>query len=390
MKQSKTIYLWEYAPSPHLGNVLKGMVKLGYRAQYMVHSKTYAHRQAEGWMPPEFPGVEVHQLGSVAEVSEVIERSSNEDIHVCVGLRANDYMREVNVALRTADRRFLLFMETISERNWLSLVKRLLYRALFWRNRRWLEGILATGASTPDWVAARGQCRASIFDFCYFLSPQKPKSAPLHTKEVFRLLFVGNLIKRKRVHLILEALAEMPAHVVLDVVGDGPLRAKLEVFADAHLPGRVTFHGARPMPEITCFMREANCLVLPSDHDGWGAVVSEAMIVGTPVVCSDRCGASVVVRASGRGHVFETFTPGACTEALMAQVTTGASDDAERAALADWATCLTEEDGAAYLDAIITHLRHGDPRPAPPWKSSGSLRNKQEITWHDQPAIGLD
>ena len=341
-------------------------------------------------MPPAFPGVKIHQLGSAAEVREVIERSSNEDVHICVGLRGNEFVREVNVALRTADRRFLLFMETISERNWSSLLKRPLYRVLFWRNRHWLEGILATGATTPDWVAARGQQRTSIFDFCYFLSPQKPKIVPLHDKEVFRLLFVGNLIKRKRVHLILEALAEMPAHVVLDVVGDGPLRAELEVFADAHLPGRVTFHGARPMPEITSFMRDADCLVLPSDHDGWGAVVSEAMIVGTPVVCSDRCGASVVVRASGRGHVFETFTLGACTEALMAQVTAGTPDDAERAALADWATCLTEEAGAAYLDAIITHLHHGDPRPAPPWNSGGSLRNKRKITRHDQPAVGLD
>jgi glycosyltransferase involved in cell wall biosynthesis len=239
-------------------------------------------------------------------------------------------------------------------------------------------------------VIARGQQRASIFDFCYFLAPQKPKIAPLHDKEVFRLLFVGNLIKRKRVHLILETLAEMPAHVVLDVVGDGPLRVELEVFADAHLPGRVTFHGARPMPEIPSFMRDADCLVLPSDHDGWGAVVSESMIVGTPVVCSDRCGASVVVRASGRGHVFETFTPRACTEALMAQVAAGASDDAERAALADWATCLTEEAGAAYLDAIITHLRHGHPRPAPPWNSGSSLRNKRKITQHDRPAVGLN
>lgn len=350
-----------------MGNVLKAMVKRGYAAHYMVRSETYAHRQAEGWILPEFPGVNVCLIESPAEISKVIERSSKEDVHICVGLRANNHVREVSAALRAAGRPFLLFMETVSERNFRSLLKRPLYRALFWRNRHWLEAVLATGANTPDWVSARGWSRQSIFEFSYFLAPQAFNANRLHNKDVFRLMFAGNLIKRKRVNLILEALAKMPAHIILDVVGDGPLRAELEAMATELAPGRVNFHGARPMPEVKNFMAAADCLVLPSDHDGWGAVVSEAMIVGTPVVCSDRCGASVVVKSSGQGQVFETFTPGACTAALTAQVAAGAPDSVQRKALAKWAICLTEDAGAAYLDAILTHLRQGAPRPNPPW-----------------------
>ena len=30
-------------------------------------------------------------------------------------------------------------------------------------------------------------------------------------------------------------------------------------------------------------------MVLPSYFDGWGAVVSESLMVGTPVICSDQC-----------------------------------------------------------------------------------------------------
>lgn len=355
-----------------MGNVLKAMVKRGYVAHYMVRSETYAHRRSEGWIPPEFPGVNVSLIVTAAEVRNAIERTSKKDIHICVGLRGNKHVREVGAALRAVDRPYLLFMETVSERNVPSLLKRPIYRALFWRNRHWLEAVLATGASTPDWVMARGWPRQYTFDFCYFLSPQEFNSTRQYDEVVFRLLFVGNLIKRKRVHLVLEALAKMPAHIVLDVVGDGPLRVELETMATERAPGRVNFHGARPMPEIKNFMAAADCLVLPSDHDGWGAVVSEAMIAGTPVVCSDRCGASVVVRASGRGQVFETFTPGACTEALTKQVAAGAPDSVQRKALAKWATCLTEDAGAAYLDAIITHLRKGDPRPTPPWTSGNS------------------
>ena len=50
-------------------------------------------------------------------------------------------------------------------------------------------------------------------------------------------------------------------------------------------------------------MAAADVLVLPSRFDGWGAVVNEALMVGTPVICSDRCGASDVIENGRNGYV---------------------------------------------------------------------------------------
>ncbi len=361
------VHLWEFALSPHLGNVLKGLADRGYQTRYVVHSDTYAHRKAEGWVPPEFPGVEILQPSSVKEIRDLIFQSSPEDVHICVGLRGNDFMRNVVASLRRADRRYMVFMETISERQRWSRLKRPLYYALFRHNQRCIEAVLAAGSDTSNWVAARGLSRSRIFDFAYFLPSSKTQLVPRHDDEPYRLLYVGSLIPRKRVRLIIEALSGLPDCVTLDIVGDGPLRPELQTLADRTAPGRVVFHGVRPMPEISDFMVKADCLVLASDHDGWGAVISEAMLVGTPVVCSDRCGASVVVRASGRGKVFPTFVPGACEDALREQVALGPITFAERASLAKWGGCLTEPAGAEYLDAIIAHVRHDAVRPIPPW-----------------------
>jgi glycosyltransferase involved in cell wall biosynthesis len=365
------IYLWEYAVSPHLGNILKGMAALGYQTCYVVHSETYASREAEGWLRPDFPGVEILQPRDPNHVDNIIALSSPDDIHICVGIRANDHVRTAAAALRANDRRFLVFMETIDERNLLSKLKRPLYRKLFLQNRHQLEGILAVGASTMDWVAARGVPASQIFDFAYFLSAPIPVNAPPCPSSGVRLLFVGGLIARKRVHLIIEALRSLPNNITLSIVGDGPLRTKLAQLAEACAPGRVNFYGTHPMSEIAGFMASADCLVLPSDHDGWGAVVSEAMLAGTPVVCSDQCGASVAVRAAGRGQVFEAFAHNACTKALCAQVSDGMVTTKDRAKLANWAKCLAEPAGAAYLDRIIAHLRRGAPRPQPPWEQAG-------------------
>jgi glycosyltransferase involved in cell wall biosynthesis len=262
-------------------------------------------------------------------------------------------------------------METIDERKIVSALKQPLYRWLFFRSGGSLEGVLAAGATTSNWIADRGVTRSRIFDFAYFMST--PTSAPQVTDQQdqhFRILYAGALIERKNVALVIEALSHFPSHVGLDVVGDGPLRATLEEQATALGPGRVTFHGTCPMSEVSSFMGAADCLVLPSDHDGWGAVIVEALLAGTPVVCSDRCGAGVVVHASGAGSVFHARSLQGCVDALQSQVAKGRPTRAERTALAKWAYCLTEQAGAAYLEKIIAHLRHGATRPDPPWMLS--------------------
>ena len=76
------------------------------------------------------------------------------------------------------------------------------------------------------------------------------------------------------------------------------MRPAWESLAASLLPNRVQWFGKFPMSEVAKKMADADCLVLPSLHDGWGAVVSEALIAGTPVICSDACGSAGVVEAS--------------------------------------------------------------------------------------------
>jgi glycosyltransferase involved in cell wall biosynthesis len=97
-----------------------------------------------------------------------------------------------------------------------------------------------------------------------------------------RLLWVGQLIPRKRIDLALESLAHLK-HLawVFDIVGDGESRATLESQArQAGLSDRVRFHGFQPSPEE--WYRRADLLLFPSWLENFPLTMLEAMARGVP------------------------------------------------------------------------------------------------------------
>jgi glycosyltransferase involved in cell wall biosynthesis len=96
------------------------------------------------------------------------------------------------------------------------------------------------------------------------------------------VLFVGRLQARKRIDLLLQACAALPAAIKprLVIVGDGPEREALEqlakgVFSPAEFTG--SKHGA----ELAAYFSEADLFVLPGTG---GLAVQEAMSYGLPVI----------------------------------------------------------------------------------------------------------
>ena len=131
----------------------------------------------------------------------------------------------------------------------------------------------------------------------------------------FRVGFVGRLDPVKRVRDLIAAVATLADDVRLDVYGDGAERGALELLAARlGIADRTTFHGSIADPRVAYARMDA--LVLPSEAEGFGLVLIEAMAAGVPVVGTDVDGIHDVVSRDRTGLLVEPGSPAAIAEAI--------------------------------------------------------------------------
>jgi glycosyltransferase involved in cell wall biosynthesis len=365
------IYVWQRIISPHMAGLAAALAEQGRELVYVAERPMSDERARQGWAAPALGAARLELVPSAEAVRTLIDAAPSNSIHLCQGIRSNGL---VGIAQRELARRGLsqwVIMETVDNEGVQGLLKRPVYTILFWRWRRNLTGVLATGLRTPDWVVARGMPKKRVFPFAYFL-PDRAFAPVAGSNEsgLYRIVFAGQLIARKRVDLLIAAVAKIePRDVELVVIGSGPLEPQLRAQADALIPGRVHWMGRLPMEAVPQELAKADCLVLPSRHDGWGAVVSEALMVGTPAVCSEACGSSEVVLASGVGGVFPSGEGRALTALFVQMVEQGRASIEDRRELANWATALGARAGARYLLSVLDHVEGRGGRPVPPWRA---------------------
>jgi len=228
--------------------------------------------------------------------------------------------------------------------------------------------VLAIGKKTPLWVVKRGFSMDKAFLFSYFLPDVNLDVLPHHNDEIYSFIFVGRFIGLKRLDVLISVFKEIrDLNFELVVIGAGPMEHDLREVAIENLAGKVRWLGCLQMQDVHREIAKADCLILPSRYDGWGAVVTEAMMRGTPVIVSDACGSSVAVEASGFGGVFAVHDIAGLKILLLEALYRGALSREERVELAVWAKSLGAQAGAEYLMKIVDHLDGSGVRPQAPW-----------------------
>lgn len=114
-------------------------------------------------------------------------------------------------------------------------------------------------------------------------------------------MYVGRLDTNKN---ILNTLKETDFSLIqcFTIVGDGELYQEIKHLAMTN--PKIKMFGRLSNKDSLKVMATHDFLILPSLYDGWGAVVNEALSTGTRVLCSDACGASILLDGKARGESF--------------------------------------------------------------------------------------
>ncbi len=181
---------------------------------------------------------------------------------------------------------------TIFTERRIGFLRRVVRKFLVTHVKHWIS----YGTSSTEYLNSIGVSSSRILTIqnCAAPLPHKTCSARSRVEsDRFRFLYVGQLIARKGVDVLIRCVASLRAEGLccsLTLVGSGQERSSLQRLAsDLGLPD-VHFVGGVLPDDTWRFYANADCLVLPTMEDVWGLVVNEAILAGVPVLCSIYAG----------------------------------------------------------------------------------------------------
>lgn len=136
-----------------------------------------------------------------------------------------------------------------------------------------------------------------------------------------RVLFLGNVIHRKGLHTLLEAVRLAKPDIWLDVVGSLNVEPEyaweMKKTAQFHgLQSQVFFHDAVDDDQLIAMLKSAHVLVVPSSYEGFGIVYLEGMAFGLPAVGTTSGGASEIIEDGESGYLVPPDDVAALAERL--------------------------------------------------------------------------
>jgi glycosyltransferase involved in cell wall biosynthesis len=130
-------------------------------------------------------------------------------------------------------------------------------------------------------------------------------------KQPLQILFLGNVMERKGLHTLLEALVCLPSSsFILDIVGSlttDPTYAKqMQDFVMVNgLSSTVHFHSSLNNQPLIEKLKAAHILVVPSSYEGFGIVYLEGMGFGLPAIGTTLGAASEVIEDGVTGFLIQ-------------------------------------------------------------------------------------
>ncbi|WP_266080511.1 glycosyltransferase family 4 protein [Haladaptatus caseinilyticus] len=178
------------------------------------------------------------------------------------------------------------------------------------------------------------------------------------------LVFLGNLVPRKGLHVLLNGLSSVSGDWHLTVIGSSTdkeyANRMRRLRDDLGLRRNVSFTGRLPDEAVAGHLARSHVLTVPSLYEGFGLVYLEGMAFSLPAIATTAGGASEIVTDGENGFLLPPADPSAISEAVrtvrddrdeLGRMSTAARDRYDAQTGWDDATDAVER----LLDTVIEH-----------------------------------
>lgn len=129
----------------------------------------------------------------------------------------------------------------------------------------------------------------------------------LHSKPLFKMLYVGRLGHEKKVDIVIDAfniIQKKYPKVVLTIVGDGPVSKELKLLVkNLKLTKKVKFTGRLDRNKIIKHYQNADIFITASEMEVQPLTILEAMSCGLPIVGVNKAGVGGIIQNNINGYL---------------------------------------------------------------------------------------
>lgn len=299
---------WQNIISPHQIELLKAISKF-CKVVLIVEQEMYEFRSKMGWKVERFNCVEIIVSDRVSVWKELENKyRGDECFHIISGLATFEISK---FALSCKFKNSYLMAEAPDQNRWFLIVRYIrdvVKNIIFARH---VKGFLCIGHHSLKWFKSARFGIGCFHPFAYSVRDDGFYEDDIQIRNSIEICYVGSLIKLKRVDTIIEAYFKCDFNGMdscLNIIGSGEEQEGLKSLADKlKVEGdckEIKFWGMMSNDAVYERLRKSDILVLASRHDGWGAVVNEALQKGCQVVVSSRCG-SISAINDFNGYVYQ-------------------------------------------------------------------------------------
>lgn len=284
--------------------------ELGENFRFVNTAPMTAERVSMGWSNENrYPfEIDMQQAGSLIDESDIVIIGSANDTLIHSRLKHNQPV------IRYSER-------ILKEGRWHILSPRAIRNVIkehtrFTNQKIWM--LCASAYAAGDY-GLFGAYWEKCYKWGYF-----PKTIHCSEEQIFEkkkntavhLLWCGRMLGWKHPELAVMAanhLREKGIPFRMDIIGEGESKTELQrQLAEHHLVDAVVMHGFLAPDQVRSYMDNADIFLFTSDfHEGWGAVLNEAMNSGCACVASHAIGAApYLIRDGENGFLYRNGDTG--------------------------------------------------------------------------------